>query len=416
MAVATSVQISRYYDFFRDKEIVFTKANLKALRIDPRQIYLKCAGDQWPCLINSASLQCARILIGVGSGAYAEISKNKETPVSLRFCFLDANNAPIHFFVNCVVDSIKQYQNAAELAIVTLNFTQRPPDDLIMRIGEFVEINENFKNRKEDRIIINKDSIRKLGMEKEETIIYIDNVPRRCIFKNISFGGANVMLVGVPKFLLGKPVSLQIAFMDYAQPIILPGIIKSAAFLEGRKDISSVGVAFQPDNIPMAYKFHINDFMTNYQKSMLNVIAPDGVRIVNPEPVEPVAPSAPADDQNVDPNNNNAAAQNTNNANAVSGQNNAANANQTTVASNAAQTNVNPAVANSVNAANPAVVNPVNVTGNVVNPTTVATPNAATAATSTANATNNAGTTQTVNPANSNTTNVANPVQSAPIA
>lgn len=288
MAVATSVQISRYYDFFRDKEIVFTKANLKSLRLDPRQIFLKCAGDQWPCLINSASLQKAKILIGVGSGAYTEISKNKDLAVSIRFCFMDANNQPIQFFVNCVVESVSQYQNAPELAIVSLNFTQRPPDELIMRIGEFVEASENFKNRTEDRIIINKESIRKLGMEKEETIIYIDNVPRRCIFKNISFGGTNVMLVGVPKFLLGKPVNLQISFVDLAEPLILPGIVKSAAFLEGRKDISSVSVAFISENVPMAYKFHINNFITSYQKSMLNVKTADGFTIVNPEPVEPV--------------------------------------------------------------------------------------------------------------------------------
>ena len=41
MAVSTGVQIARYYDFVRDKEIVFTKANLQSLRIDPKQIYLK---------------------------------------------------------------------------------------------------------------------------------------------------------------------------------------------------------------------------------------------------------------------------------------------------------------------------------------------------------------------------------------
>lgn len=290
MAVATSVQISRYYDYFRDKEIVFTKANLKSLRIDPRQIYVKCAGDQWPCLINSASLQFARILIGVGSGAYTELSKNKDAAVSLRFCFLDANNSPIQFFVNCVLDKITQYQNAQELALVTLNFTQRPPDELILRIGEFIEASENFKNRAEDRIIINKESIRKLGMEKEETVIYIDNVPRRCIFKNISFGGANVMLVGVPKFLIGKPVNLQITFTDLAQPLILPGVIRNAAFLEGRKDISSVSVAFAGDNVPMAYKFRINNFITTVQKSILNVTTPEGYTIVNPEPVAPAEP------------------------------------------------------------------------------------------------------------------------------
>lgn len=287
MALSTSVQIARYYDFFRDKEIVFTKANLQSLRIDPKQIYLKCQGDQWPCLINSSSLQMAKIIIGTGTGVYTELAKKKDLTVSLRFCFMDQNNSPIQFFVNCVVDKIDLYQNTDKLALVTLNFTQKPPDDLIMRMGEFIEASENFKNRKEDRILINKESLRKLLMEKEETVIYIDNVPRRCILKNISFSGANVMLVGVPKFLIGKPILLQIEFTDVPQPLRIAGVIPHAVFLEGRKDISSVNVAFTSETIPMQYKFHINNFITNYQKSMLNTNVVNGVNIVNPDPVEP---------------------------------------------------------------------------------------------------------------------------------
>ena len=76
MGISTSLQISRYYDFFRDKEIVFTKANLQLLKIDPRQIYLKCGGSQWPCIINSSSLQSAKIIIGKNSGAFTQLEKN----------------------------------------------------------------------------------------------------------------------------------------------------------------------------------------------------------------------------------------------------------------------------------------------------------------------------------------------------
>ena len=76
MGISTSLQISRYYDFFRDKEIVFTKANLQLLKIDPRQIYLKCGGGQWPCIINSSSLQSAKIIVGKGSGVYTLLQKN----------------------------------------------------------------------------------------------------------------------------------------------------------------------------------------------------------------------------------------------------------------------------------------------------------------------------------------------------
>lgn len=269
MSVATSHHISRYYDYYRDKEIVFTKANLKSLRIDPRQIYLKSNGGQWPCIINSSSLQQAKVIIGTASGIYTTIQKNRTAPISIRYCFFDQNNEPIQFSVNCNVIDIKPFQNSNELAMLTLSFTQRPPDDLILRIGEFIEVNENFQNRKEERIAINENSLRLLNIPKEESYIFIAGVPRKCILKDISFGGAKAMLVGIPKFLENKAVDLRLFFMDTNEKISLQGIIKQSDFLPGRKDISIVHIEFIPDEIPMTYKFHINSYITSYQKQLI---------------------------------------------------------------------------------------------------------------------------------------------------
>ncbi len=269
MSVTTSHHISRYYDYYRDKEIVFTKANLKSLRIDPRQIYLKSNGGQWPCIINSSSLQIAKVIIGTSSGIYATIQKNRNAPISIRYCFFDQNNEPIQFSVNCNVLEIKPFQGSNELSMLTLTFTQRPPDDLIIRIGEFIEVNENFQNRKEERIAINDNSLRLLGIPKEESYIFIAGVPRKCILKDLSFGGAKAMLVGIPKFLENKSVDLRLFFMDTNEKISLQGVIKNSDFLPGRKDISIVHIEFIADEIPMTYKFHINSYITSYQKQLI---------------------------------------------------------------------------------------------------------------------------------------------------
>jgi len=269
MSINTARQTTRYYDYYRDKEIVFTKANLKSLRIDPRQIYIKCNGGQWPCIINSSSLMQAKIIIGSSSGAYNTIAKNKDIPISIRYCFFDQNNEPIQFFVNSTVFEVTPYQGSSDLALVTLNFTSRPPDDLILRIGEFIEVNENFTNRKEERIQLNENSMRQLGIPKEESYIFIAGVPRKCIMKDLSFGGARIMLVGIPKFLLGKTVDLRLFFTDTNEKISLIGVVKAADFFPGRKDISVIHLEFNVDEIPMAYKFHINSYITSYQKQMI---------------------------------------------------------------------------------------------------------------------------------------------------
>lgn len=269
MNISNSHTIARYYDFYRDKEIVFTKANLRSLRIDPRQIYIKCNGDQWPCIINSSSLQNARIIIGTASGAYSTLSKNRNVPISIKYSFFDQNNEPIQFYVNCTVFDLKPYQGSNELALLTLEFTSRPPDDLILRIGEFIEVNENFQNRKEERIALNENSLRQLGIPKEESYIFIAGVPRKCIMKDISFGGARVMLVGIPKFLQDKTVELRLFFIDTNEKISLQGIVRAADFLPGRKDISIIHIEFIVEDIPMTYKFHINSYITSYQKQMI---------------------------------------------------------------------------------------------------------------------------------------------------
>lgn len=266
MSVNTSLITNKYYDYFRDQEIVFTKTNLRILGIDPRQIYLKCNGGQWPCIINSTSLQMAKIIIGTGSGAFSYLSKTKNANASLRFCFVDKYNEPIHFFVNSEVTSINIYQNSKELALITLEFTQRPPDDLILHLGEFLEVNDNFRKKRAEAIPINKESAHTLGIGKEETVAFIAKIPRRCILKELFFGGAKIMLVGIPKFLLNKEIELKISFPESGDNLLIPGIITEAESLEAKREIAVCRINFNDDTIPMVYKMNINTYLMYTKK------------------------------------------------------------------------------------------------------------------------------------------------------
>ena len=138
-----------------------------------------------------------------------------------------------------------------------------------MRIGEVLEANENFVNRREDRINITKESIRSLGIEKEEGIAFIENVPRRCIMKDLSFNGAKILCVGIPKFLINKTIGLRINFVDTNDIVVVYGTIVRSDFMEGRKDIAVVHIKFDSDKVPMPYKIHINNYITMFHKSML---------------------------------------------------------------------------------------------------------------------------------------------------
>lgn len=271
MGIATSQQLTRYYDQYRDTEITFTKDIIRALGLDPRQIYVKCNGGQWPCIINSTSFQLARIIIGTKGGAFSELAKKDAPNVSLRFCFrTEGENDTIMFLVSCRVTQIQPYMNSRELVVVTLQFTQRPPDDLIEIVGRLLEANANAVRRREERIVINEDSKRKLGLVKEECIVDVQGVPRHCVLRDISFSGAKVLLIGLSQFLANKEAVLHLEFEDPIETILIKGTVVSADIIQGRKDICAVGIKFDESQTPISYKMHLNDYLTQIRKTQLS--------------------------------------------------------------------------------------------------------------------------------------------------
>lgn len=270
MALVTTQQLQDYYDHYRDSEITFTKDINRILNVDPRQIYVKCNGNQWPCIINSTSLMTSRIIVGVKGGAYAMLSKKESGPVSIRFCFIDSDRQPVSFMVNGRVTDIKPYMNSTELAIITISFTQRPSDELIERVGNLLDANANAIRRKEERIILNPDVKRKLNLSKEEAVVHVQNVPRHCIVRDLSFGGAKIIMMGLPQFLANQQAILQLRFDDPTEVIQVGGIIVATSPIEGRKDILIASIKFGDKTVPISYKIRINNYLVTARKNILS--------------------------------------------------------------------------------------------------------------------------------------------------
>ena len=75
--------------------------------------------------------------------------------------------------------------------------------------------------------------------------------------------------MGIPKFLEKKEVELRLLFSDTNEQVALKGIIESAEFMPGRKDISVVEVVYVQELVPMNYKFHINSYLTSSSKKRI---------------------------------------------------------------------------------------------------------------------------------------------------
>ena len=273
MAVLTSQQIGRYYEEYRDTEIAFTKDIMHTLALDPRQIYIKCTGNQWPCIINSTSFAKAKIIIGTKGSAFQQFARRDAPAVNLRYCFYQNDGQMMTFLISGKIGTISSYMNSRDLAVLEVIYTQKPPDDFIEKIGHLIDANANAIKRKEDRIVLTPDSCRKLGIPKEESIISIQNVPRHCILRDLSFGGAKVLLLGLPQFLKDKEVLLNLEFDEPHEIINLRGRIVSTSEVEGRKDIVAANIQFSEESVTLSYKIHINNYLTSVRKNELDASA-----------------------------------------------------------------------------------------------------------------------------------------------
>lgn len=264
MAISTSQQIARYYQQYSDVDVTFTKDVIKATLLNPKQVYLKCTGYQWPIVVYSASMTGAKVIANMKT-SLSEAIKKSNNMVSLRLSFLQRDKAdPLSFFVGAKIAGYTPYgQEKPELYFLTLTYTQRPPDDLIEILGRLIDANTSSARRKEERIPVTADSARAMGLNHKDAMVYIDGVPRRCIVRDVSFGGAKVVILGLAKFLVNKQANLRLTLTETDEEVDVPATVVRFEAVEGRSDIAALALQFDTETIPMKYKLMISGFLNS---------------------------------------------------------------------------------------------------------------------------------------------------------
>jgi hypothetical protein len=262
MGVLLSQKISVYYDRFKDIEVTYTKDIIQVTGLLTQQVHLKCGNDFWPCVVYTSSFEGAKVVANVKTGLLGKL-RDTNNFVNLRFCFKPVGETnTVTFFVAGRVLSSAPYGNSPDINIFNLQFTNRPPDDFIEIMGRLLDATVNSSKRKDDRIQINADNIRKLNLLSSESTVFIDNVPRRCILRDLSFSGSKIIMMGITKFLLDKEAILRIDFNDPRESFAIKGKFVRAENVEGKKEMVALGLNFTENAVPMGFKLRINDFLT----------------------------------------------------------------------------------------------------------------------------------------------------------
>ena len=267
MSITTSQQIAKWYELYRTIDVTFTKEIIKATGFEPRHVYLKCVGEQWPCVIYSTSFAAAKV-VASSKAALLEKIKQANNLLSLRFSFqTEEKGDPVSFFITGKATGFAPYsQSGGDLQFMTIEYTQRPPDDLIEIMGKLLEANINSSRRRDDRILLTPDSMRRIGLISKNSVIFVQGVPRKCIVRDLSFYGAKIIIVGLARFLVNKECLLRLELDDPRENLDIKGTIVRNEDVEGRKDLAAVAIHFDEGSVPLSYKMHINEYLSQIRQ------------------------------------------------------------------------------------------------------------------------------------------------------
>jgi len=257
MGFVTSQQLDTYYDKYKKIDITFTKDVAKSLRMVQNQIHLKYKGGQRSCVIYSSSLCGSRIIIVLSNKLLARLQTAKL--VYLRYCFQKEDSSDtISFIVHSRIVGFTQYGDNEEVYFAQLEYTHRPPDTLIEILGAMLDANVNAKRRKEERIIIDTNNMRKLNLVSSTHTVRIDNAPKNGLLRDISFSGLKIIVLGDAKSLIGKKATVQLN-QTLGRNIKLSGEIVRHETVENHNNLVAIALHFEPENTPLEYRMLIND-------------------------------------------------------------------------------------------------------------------------------------------------------------
>jgi hypothetical protein len=262
MGVITSQRISVYFERFKDISVTFTKEIIQVTGLLTQQIHLKCGNDFWPCVVFSASFENAKVVANAKTGLLGKLQSTNNF-VNLRFCFRPPGETnAVTFFIAGRVLASMPYGNSQDVNMFTIQFSNRPPDDFIEIIGRVLDANVNSTKRKEVRIALNADNLRRLNIMSTETSVFIEGVPRKCILRDISYSGSKIIMLGVAKFLMLKEAALRIDFEDPRASFTIKGKFVRAESVEGKKEMVALGLNFDEASVPMGFKIRLNDMLS----------------------------------------------------------------------------------------------------------------------------------------------------------
>ena len=217
MPILSSDRLAQLYKKYAATEVTFNAQVILASGLATGEVHLN-VGDLHPCcVLYACSMKGARIIVEVGDDFSKALARN-DNMAALHLSFRPQDKAPdLTFFISSRVESLAEYNSKSRrVRFMTLAFEQRPPDVLVGILGTLLEINANAIRRKDERIVLTSESMKKIGMESKESCVVFSGTARRCIVRDLSFSGAKILVTASENPQSDTRVALKLARCEVA--------------------------------------------------------------------------------------------------------------------------------------------------------------------------------------------------------
>ncbi|MDR2865081.1 MAG: pilus assembly protein PilZ [Spirochaetaceae bacterium] len=283
METLPRVKINEYYEQFKPVPVTFTKEVIQVTGLLTKMVNLKCGSDFFPCVIYTTSFEMAKIVANNKSGIIDKL-KQFNNVASLRFCFkIPSTEEQVAFLVPARVTNTQMYGDSADMSLFNLQYSQRPPDDLIEIMGRILDANYRYAKRGEERFLVNADAIRKMRFMGNEIGMVMDNAVHRCILRDIGFRGARFFVKGVAEQFENKPCSVRFDFDEPRESYTINGKLLGAEKAEGHPEMAVLTMLYD-DHVPMSYKTRLSSYVSTVR---ISPVKPQAVAPPAPKSAEP---------------------------------------------------------------------------------------------------------------------------------
>ncbi|WP_418457414.1 PilZ domain-containing protein [Borreliella andersonii] len=261
----SSRKIREYRNKYRDKEVKLSAginsflnlSNTVKMRIDT---YSACG------IIYSISIDSIKLILKEDALFLAK-AKNKNLGYIELGKNQNANNSSDFYpLLPVKLLSFSSYSlKDKEYNLLKFEFSTSMPEEILIKLGKLLELKFGQNQRIHERIIVDKNSIRRLKIDFDKVFIDFNGLKYKCSVRDLSYGGA-LVIVAFDGDLNKNIIDLIFSFELMDKEIFIRGkLISSGTIQTSSGKVFAFGIAFDENNTPLEYTMIIYNYLNCFE-------------------------------------------------------------------------------------------------------------------------------------------------------